>query len=160
MSLEHPALKNFSPTWEGIKHVAGKALKWGAFAALAVGAVALLPAAFIGAVGSIPLGIGSVLSSVLGAVGVGTGAGIISGALLKGAVVGAVAGGISGLGGVGKAIDERKQDAVADYEQAMVSRERGQMMAMQRGGGQGYEGGVSPSAGYGRGRQADQGIGG
>lgn len=154
MSLEHPALKNFSSIWEGVKHVAGKALKWGAVAALAVGAVAMLPAG-IGA------GVMGIVSTIFGgSLGTATGLAVILPALKFGAVVGAVAGGISGLGGVGKAIDERKQDAVADYEQAMVSRERGQMMAMQRGGGQGYEGGVSPSAGYGRGRQADHGIGG
>ncbi len=150
MSSEHPALKNFSPTWEGIKHIGGKALKYAAIGALTIGALAMLPGAAIGALSTLPLGIGSVLSGVFSVTGIGSGSAMIGSGLLLGATVGGVAGGLLGAADVGKAVDERKQDAVADYEQAMVSRERAHLMAQQRG--QGYSGGVSPSSGYGRGR--------
>ncbi len=140
MSSEHPALKNLSPTWEGIKHIGGKALKWAAIGAIAL---AIVP-------GIIGTGIGALIPSFLGG-SAAAGAGFFGlGALQSGAILGGVAGGLLGVADVGKAIDERKQDAVADYEQAIVSRERAHLMAQQRG--QGYSGGVSPSSGYGRAR--------
>jgi|CXWL01.1.fsa_nt_gi hypothetical protein len=142
MSSEHPALKNFSPTWEGIKHIGGKALKWAAVGAIGL---AVLPALLGAVAGSIPL-----LGGLVGG-SAASGAGFFGlGALQSGAIIGGVLGGILGVADVGKAVDERKQDAIADFEQAIVSRERAHLMAQQRG--QGYSGGVSPSSGYGRAR--------
>lgn len=140
--MEHPGLKNFNPTWETIKHVGGKALKWAAVTALVVGAA---PIALGGLVGILPG-----LSVFQGAAWLG------AGALQSGAMIGAALGAISGVGGLGDALENRKQDAIADYEQAQVSRERAQMMA--RSAGQSVpSGGVSPSAGYGR--TSQQGVG-
>lgn len=142
--MDHPALKNFNTPWEAIKHVGGKALKWAAYGAIAF---AVIPA------------IGAVLASILPFVTAPAAMSFFAGgALQTGAIVGAIFGAVSGVGGLSKALDEKRLDTVADYDQAVVAKERAQLMAMQRGHGAG--GGVSPGmGGYGRGPQPGVGVG-
>lgn len=119
-SEEHPALKNFSPTWEGIKHVGGKILKWGALAAVAFAA----GPALLGTIG------GAILPWAKAA----SGAQFLGlPALQAGAWVGGLFGAITGISSIGKAIDERRQDVIADYEQNMLARERAVLLARGRG---------------------------
>lgn len=125
MALEHPALKNFSPTWEGIKHVAGKALKWAAWGAVGLGALVIAPAGIIG--------IGAKIVSLVG-IGEGTaGMALLIGGLTKGATIGAVLGAVSGVAGVGKAIREGQEDAIDDYDRNLLARERAVLLARGRG---------------------------
>lgn len=147
MSVEHPALKNFSPTWEGFKHIAGKALKWGAIGAAAFVVVPMIISAVVGAL------------PWFSSVGVAKFIGAAS-ALQTGAIVGAVLGGISGAGSVFKAIDERRQDVMFDHDAAIVARQREAAFEQEQGkkiamnNGQSF---VSPNVGFGR--QQDRGIG-
>jgi len=124
MSSEHPALKNFSSIEAGFKHVLGKALKWAAWGAVALGALAMAPAALTG-----------VATTIAGWFGIEASAGtaLLVAGLVKGATIGAVLGSISGLGGVFKAVEERKQDAMADYEQNMLVQERQALLSRGRG---------------------------
>jgi hypothetical protein len=125
MALEHPALKNFSPTWEGIKHVAGKALKWAAWGAVGLGALVIAPAGIVG--------IGAKIASLVG-IGQGTaGTALLIGGLTKGATIGAALGAISGIAGVGKAIREGREDAIDDYDRNLLARERAVLLARGRG---------------------------
>lgn len=116
---EHPALKNFSPTWESIKHVTSKVLTWGAIAAVAF--------AFGPAV------ISTIVSILPGVKMLGVAKAITLPALTTGATVGAIFGAIMGVSGLGKALDERRQDVIADGEQAMLARERQILLAQGRG---------------------------
>ncbi len=120
MSSEHPALKNFSSTWEGIKHVGGKILKWGALAAVAFAA----GPALLGMIGGAILPFAKALS---GAQFLGLPA------LQAGAVVGGLFGAITGISSVGKAVAESRDDAIADYEQNMLARERAVLLSRGRG---------------------------
>lgn len=147
MSSEHPALKNFSPTWEGIKHVAGKALKWAAVGAAVVGLLAAAPALGVGALTTVASWFGYTSTA---------GTAILVGGLIKGATIGAVLGGISGVGGVGKAIEESRQDHIANHEQMVVFEERNRLLKRQRNVEYAQSGGVSPNIAFGQGQ--DRGV--
>ena len=152
MALEHPALKDFSPTWEGFKHVAGKALKWAALGAVVLGALVMAPAAITG-----------LATTVAGWFGLTSAAGtsLLVGGLIRGAVVGAALGAISGLGGVFKGVEEAKQDTIADYNMTLASKEREMYMAQARNKGfANSEVSVGNPAFRGRGQNQGQGIGG
>lgn len=120
MALEHPALKNFSPTWEGIKHVGGKILKWGALVAVAFAA----GPALLGTIGGAILPWAKALSGaqLLGMP-----------ALQAGAVIGGLFGAITGLSSVGKAVAESREDAIDDYDRNLLARERAVLLARGRG---------------------------
>lgn len=99
---EHPAkLGVIGRTWASIKHVAGKALKWGGYGALVGGAVGL-PLTLLSAFTAGPVmgAIGGVIGTGLGFIGLG-GVGSFFG--LGGAAGGAVVGSGGGalIGGVG-----------------------------------------------------------
>ncbi len=143
MSSEHPALKNFSPTWEGIKHVAGKALKWAAVGAAVVGLLAAAPALGVWALTTVASWFGYTSTA---------GTAILVGGLIKGATIGAVLGGISGVGGVGKAIEESRQDHIANHEQMVVFEERNRLLKRQRNVEYAQSGGVSPNIAFGQGQ--------
>jgi hypothetical protein len=147
MASEHPALKDFSPTWEGFKHIAGKALKWAAIGAVVLGGVALIPAAGAGI-------IASAVNFVTGLFGVAAstpGTTLLLTALTKGAAVGAVLGWISGVGGVAKAIEERKMDRIEMHENIEAYEEKRELLSRQRAVYNGQGGNLSPNVGYGRG---------
>lgn len=149
MASEHPALKDFSPTWEGFKHIAGKALKWAAWGAVALGLLALIPAASVGALGAVVEAAASFFG-INAASSVGTS--ILMTGLLKGATIGAVLGGITGVGGVGKAIEESRQDHIANHEQMVVFEERNRLLKRQRNVEYAQSGGVSPNIAFGQGQ--------
>jgi hypothetical protein len=119
--MRHPALKNFSSTWEAVKIVGSKALKWAAVGAVALGGLALIPAAPLGILSSVV----TFLTGAESSMGMAT---IVAG-LIKGATIGGILGAVKGVGGVSKALEDRKQDVIADYEQANVANERAQLMA-------------------------------
>ncbi len=126
MSSEHPALKEFSLTWEGIKHVGSKMLKGIVYGAAILGGLAVIP------------GVGAGLVGLLGSlvkVGSATGAmaAVTVPALKFGAMVGGILGAVSGISSLGKAIGEREQDVIADYEQNMLARERAVLLSRGRG---------------------------
>lgn len=151
--MDHPALKNFNTPWEAIKHVGGKALKWAAYGAIAVAALS-----FIVPITPIVTALGGVASWFNAGSATGAMMSVLVPALKIGATAGAVMGAVSGVGGLSKALDEKRLDTVADYDQAVVAKERAQLMAMQRGQGAGS--GVSPGiSGYGRGQQPGVGVG-
>ncbi len=153
MASEHPALKSFSPTWEGIKHVAGKALKWAAWGAAIAAVFIAAPALGIGALSKAATWVVSKLGG--GAVGA-TVTEVMTWGLAKGAVAGAVLGGLAGVGGVAKAIEERKEDHIADYERAVVHEERSELIKRQRVAYNGQGGSVSPNVSFGQGQ--DRGV--
>lgn len=144
-SNEHPATKGFNTMWESVKHIGSKALKWAAYGAVALAVVSVItlvaPAA-------------GLLGTVASWFGAGNAAGWTFSAMMPflqfGATAGAVMGAAAGVGSLSGALEERKQDAIADYEQANVARQRA---ALMRGAGQGMGvASVAPSAGMGRGR--------
>ena len=135
---KHPALKDFNPAWEGIKHVGLNSLKWAAYLAIAAVAVP----AFISVV---TLGAFGTTWSLL--------------ALGAGAAAGAVLGGIKGFTDVEPAINNSKMDRIADWDHAAVSRERHAMMNQNRGQGQTVASAgatQSPNIGFGMGGKVNQ----
>ncbi len=154
---QHPALKGFNPTWEGVKHVGGTAIKWAAYGAMAAGAIALPFAALGGGLGAL----GTILSSASFASGAASGAmTVLSGALTVGAGAGAIGGAIKSLTNVDDAIANKKMDRIADADQALISQQRRQMMAqamMQRPQNM-QAGGVSPNVNFGMAPQNMQGM--
>lgn len=104
----HPAMKDFSPTWEGFKHVLKKAVKWAVIGAL-VGGIAAAAIPFIG--GAALSWIPWIGEAVVG----GIGAKFAAGALGLGAAT-AVVGAISGFGEAHDAIDEAREKRIAGYE--------------------------------------------
>lgn len=151
----HPAAKGFSKTWETIKYVGGKALKWAAYGAIALGAASLVfapVAAFLGGIGSFFTG---------SSLGVGAASGILSSilpGLTVGAIVGAVFGGVKGVAGAGEAVEEKWQDRMADYENNEARIQRNQALGAARAPVPERSGGVlsnlfgGPSQGQGMGR--------
>ncbi len=119
---EQAALKDFSPTWEGIKSVGGKALKWAAYGAIALGVLFALPA--------------GVLSIFSGAFAMET----LGAALLKGAAVGAIFGAIKGIADMSTAIDDAKQEQLDRYDKNQSRKALAQRMRQQ-------EQGAAPAAG-------------
>jgi hypothetical protein len=154
-SKENPALKDFSFTWETVKHVGAKAIKWAAYGALACGLVMAPFAVFGGG----PLGWVSSFFSA-NASGAATALGWIGGALSWGAVGGAIFGGIKGVADAGEAVKEKAEDHVADYQQNRMMEERQQLMARQRqqGVAQGAQQLVA-NVGFGRGPAQTAGYG-
>ncbi len=150
---EHPALKSFNTTWEAVKHIGGKALKWAAYGAIALAALSfIIPIAPTAGI------LGSIVSVFTGgAQGATWTAAVLTKAMTMGAVAGGMMGAASGVGSLGGALDERKQDCIADYEQAAVSRQRAAFM-QQRSQSVGGGGSVAPGAGLGRTTQ-QQGLG-
>jgi len=149
MAAEHPALKDFSPTWEGFKHIAGKALKWAAIGAVALGLLALIPAAGAGIIATAV----NFVTGLFGVTASTPGTTILLAALTKGAMVGAVLGGISGVGGVAKAIEDRKMDKIEMHENLEAYNEKRELLDRQRVVYNGQGGNLSPNVNFGRGNE-------
>lgn len=146
MELEHPAVKNFSPTWEGIKHVAYKALKWAVWGAVIAGVFVAAPAMGIKA------GATFIKWISMGYLGGGTAATDLAvWGLSHGALAGAVLGGLSGISGMEKAIEESRQDKIANYNQALIAHELQSSLKKPRNIG--LSGGISPEIGFGKGQE-------
>ena len=148
--MQHPALKNFNTAWEAVKIVGSKALKWGAIAAITL--AVLSPLSWLGA------GIGGLVSLFSASAGSAIAGGALMSSLAVGGTIGAMLGAVKGVGGVSKALEEKKQDVIADYDQASVARERSQLMARASSRNMGGGGNVSPGRDYGRESQ-QQGVG-
>lgn len=128
MALEHPALKNFSPTWEGIKHFGKTMLKGAAY-----GAAGLAALSFIVPVTPLVTLIGALTPSFLGGSAAGAFVATILPIMKAGAIAGGAIGAVSGVAGVGKAIREGQEDAIDDYDRNLLARERAVLLARGRG---------------------------
>ena len=137
---QHPALKNFNSTWESVKIIGAKALKWAAVSALVVG----IPLMVLGSTSAVVLPFTMFEGVKWGGLT----------ALKIGGAAGAVMGAISGVGGLAEELDNSKRDAIADYEQALASRQRTQIMANSQGQGVPSMGASPNVGGYGRGQGA------
>jgi hypothetical protein len=151
-SLEHPALSRFSAVASGIKHVAGKAFRWAAKAAviggLVLGALALAPAGLAGAANALTFGLASKVGFAAG--GEWLMSGLITG-LKFGAIGGAVLGAVSGLASAGDAVAEEKEQIMAAADNAELRERRNALFKQQQQTMQ-YAGGVRPNVGFGQGQ--------
>lgn len=128
---EHPGLKNFNQPLEYIKHVAGKAIKWGAIAALIGGlAVGLIPGAFtaLGSFTSLIPGVGATVTNWFAS---GALTSFMTGAIWAGMAGGAI-GAISGMADAGDAVDEAAEQRIAAYERREVRQQRLAMLDQRR----------------------------
>lgn len=142
-SMQHPAaLSTGEKIWEGVKHIGKKALKWGAFVALAGGvvgaAVAFGPAAF------------TALFSTGGGIALETAA--ITKGLMFGGAIGALLGAAKSVGDLPEAIQQAEDRKIANYERGEARQMKVAMMQQQLGASQGAVAGVSPSLLQGRGQ--------
>jgi hypothetical protein len=150
MAAEHPALKDFSPTWEGFKHIAGKILKWGAISAAIAAVFVAGPALGIGALSKV----GTWIAGIFGGTEVGASAtAVLTWGLMKGAALGAVLGGLVGFSGVAKAIEDRKMDKIEMYENVEAYNEKRELLDRQRVVYNGQGGNLSPNVNFGRGNE-------
>lgn len=146
---EDPALKDYSPMWESVKHVAGKALKWAAVTALVFGGLALLPSLGIG-------GLGWLTSWATGASGTAVTLKVLTPILQLGATVGAVFGAVSGVGSLSEALGDAKDNAIADKASRDVAQQRAKLL---RGQAQNVASNNVSSGLGGQGRGQQQGVG-
>lgn len=147
--------QGFSSSWEGIKHVAGKALKWAGYGALIMGVIALPVASVAGAAGG-----------VLGLFGVGSGSAAalsaLAGPLSFGAYIGGAFGAVKGIATMGEAVEDARDDYRSQAQQQELAQQRRALMAQSRSQAvaNGYSAGVSPNVGFGQsaGRGAAFGV--
>ncbi|MEZ5691717.1 MAG: hypothetical protein R3D71_08650 [Rickettsiales bacterium] len=159
-NYQHPAVEGFNPTLEGVKYVGGKLIKGAATGAAVIGFLLLGGGAIVTPIAAL---VGSVVPTMTAAGAVSAAAGfggsLTMAAMLPAAGVGAVASGLFALPGIPKAIDERRMDMIADYDQMMVARERHRMMNIARNQQAEYGQGVSaPTVGMGRNLAQNQGV--
>lgn len=131
---QHPALQGFSRTWESIKFVAGKTLRWMALGAIILGIGFCIIGGAVPAVGAV---LGSLVPGWLGGallVGKSTAAfaSVAKAGLAWGAIGGAVFGALKGIAGAGEAVEDALQDRISDYNLNRATNERRQVMAAQR----------------------------
>lgn len=157
--LQHPALRGFNPTWEGVKIVGGKMLKGAATGAAVIGTLLL-------GGGAIVTPIAAFLGEMFGSGGsksalaaIEFGGSFSLPILATSAALGAGVKTLFSLPSISKEIEERKMDMIADYDQMMVARERHRMMNIARNQQAEYGQGVSaPTVGMGRNLAQNQGV--
>jgi hypothetical protein len=128
--------RGFSATWEAVKHVAKKAVKWAALAAVVAG-------------------VGGAVFGVMPLLGAATALdGMIAG-VQWGAALGAIAGAVSGMGGAADAVEDAREAAIAKERGAEVRQLRVAAIKQQQAARAGLPGGVSPgySPGMGAGEE-------
>lgn len=148
-AMAHPAMQGFSSGGERLKHIIKStvktAAKWALIGGLVLGAVALIPAAPVGAIGAVLSHVPLIGGFFSGAAGTS----ILAGGALQGLAIGGVAGAVGGaLKGIvtsDEALAEAQERRIVSYDRMaqMARNEQMYAMNMQRGMG-GFSPGMTP----------------